>query len=260
MHRADNLSWMETLGDRVRAEREARGWSQAELAKRVVRAGFKSMSQPGIRKIESGDTKVPDCRNELAAALGVSLRWLQEGKGDKHAGVSSPALPPHSPVLFFQSTLPEMDPRPPESAPPRVETTAAPPLPGRPDIPVWASAEAGANGAMVLINEPIDWIRRSEKMQGVRSPFAFYVIGSSMSPAIEHGEQVVINPSRLPTVGKDHVFLQTQEDGTILALVKRLVRNGATAWRVRQFNPERELELPKTTWSKAYMISEKRVD
>jgi len=91
------------------------------------------------------------------------------------------------------------------------------------------------------------------------SPFAFYVIGTSMSPAIEHGDQVVVNPSLLPQAGKDHVFLQTQEDGTILALVKRLLKVGATSWRVRQFNPAKDFELPKTKWSKALMISEKRV-
>src|ERR1700748_3748324 len=32
----------------------------------------------------------------------------------------------------------------------------------RPDVPVWASAEAGNDGAMVLVNDPIDYIRRSE--------------------------------------------------------------------------------------------------
>ena len=129
----------------------------------------------------------------------------------------------------------------------------------RAEVPVWASAEAGSDGAMVLVSEPIDYIRRSERMQGVRNPFAFYVIGSSMSPAIEHGDQVVVNPSLLPSVGKDHVFLQTQEDGTILALVKRLLRVGATAWKVRQFNPPKDFDLPKAKWSKALMISEKRV-
>ena len=129
----------------------------------------------------------------------------------------------------------------------------------RAEVPVWASAEAGSDGAMVLVSEPIDYIRRSERMQGVRNPFAFYVIGSSMSPAIEHGDQVVVNPSLLPSVGKDHVFLQTQEDGTILALVKRLLRVGATSWKVRQFNPPKDFDLPKSKWAKALMISEKRV-
>ena len=32
---------------------------------------------------------------------------------------------------------------------------------------------------------------------------------------IERGDQVVVNPSLLPATGKDHVFLQTREDGTM---------------------------------------------
>jgi phage repressor protein C with HTH and peptisase S24 domain len=80
-----------------------------------------------------------------------------------------------------------------------------------------------------------------------------------MNPAIEHGDQVIVNPSLLPTPGKDHVFLQTEEDGTILALVKRLLRVGATSWKVRQYNPEKDFELPKAKWAKALMITEKRM-
>src|SRR5207253_4493927 len=53
------------------------------------------------------------------------------------------------------------------------------PPPGEATVPVWASAEAGSDGAMVLVNDPIDYIRRSERMQGVKNPFAFYVIGAS---------------------------------------------------------------------------------
>lgn len=155
---------------------------------------------------------------------------------------------------------PTVAPEPePERPLPQTNMTPAPTPPGRPDVPVWASAEAGSDGAMVLVNEPIDWIHRSERMRGVQKPFAFYVIGSSMSPSIEHGDQVVVNPSLLPTVGKDHVFLQTQEDGTILALVKRLLRIGSTAWKVRQFNPPKDYDLPKSKWSKAHVVSEKKV-
>jgi phage repressor protein C with HTH and peptisase S24 domain len=83
MHRPFSLSTVQRLGDRVKAEREALGWSQAELGRRVVRAGYPSMSQVGIQKIESGDTKQPKCMTELAIALGLSANWLKTGRGDK---------------------------------------------------------------------------------------------------------------------------------------------------------------------------------
>lgn len=130
---------------------------------------------------------------------------------------------------------------------------------GRPDIPVWASAEAGTEGAMVLTAEPIDYIRRSERMLGVRNPFAFYVIGTSMSPAVEHGDQVVIHPAMPVQPGRDCVFIQEGADGQMLALVKRLLRSTADHWRVRQFNPPKDFDLPKKKWTKALMVTEKRV-
>ncbi|MFI5001060.1 MAG: S24 family peptidase [Reyranellales bacterium] len=129
---------------------------------------------------------------------------------------------------------------------------------GKPDVPVWASAEAGREGAMVLVSDPIDYIRRSERMQGVRNPFAFYVIGSSMSPAIEHGDQVVVNPAVPVRTGADCVFVHDDGGGNMLALVKRLLRTSADNWRVRQFNPPKDFDLPKKKWTKALVITEKR--
>ena len=216
---------MTELGDTLRAAREARGMTQVALA------AYFGISKSAVNQWESGKN-IPDQRKIAALAEKLEL---------------DPAL------LVRLAGIPV-----PGSAPAAVMSPVPIP-PGRPDIPVWASAEAGSDGAMVLVNDPIDWIRRSERMQGVKSPFAFYVIGSSMSPAIEHGDQVVVNPSLLPASGKDHVFLQTQEDGTMLALVKRLLRAGANAWKVRQFNPPKDFDLSKAKWGKALMITEKRV-
>ena len=216
---------MTELGDTLRAAREARGMTQVALA------AYFGISKSAVNQWESGKN-IPDQRKIAALAEKLEL---------------DPAL------LVRLAGIPV------PGAAPSAVMSPVPIPPGRPDIPVWASAEAGSDGAMVLVNDPIDWIRRSERMNGVKGPFAFFVIGESMSPAIEHGDQVVVNPSLLPTAGKDHVFLQTQEDGTILALVKRLLRAGATSWKVRQFNPPKDFDLPKAKWAKALMITEKRM-
>jgi len=216
---------MTELGDTLRAAREARGMTQVALA------AYFGISKSAVNQWESGKN-IPDQRKIAALAEKLEL---------------DPAL------LVRLAGIPV------PGAAPAAVMSPVPIPPGRPDIPVWASAEAGSDGAMVLVNDPIDWIRRSERMQGVKAPFAFYVIGTSMSPAIEHGDQVIVNPSLLPTPGKDHVFLHTEDDGTILALVKRLLRVNATSWKVRQYNPEKDFELPKAKWAKALMITEKRV-
>jgi phage repressor protein C with HTH and peptisase S24 domain len=129
---------------------------------------------------------------------------------------------------------------------------------GRPDIPVWAAAQAGDEGALILVPDPVDYIFRSERMRGVRNPFAFQIVGGSMSPALEHGDQVVINPALLIRPGVDCVFVQQQKDGTFLALVKRLLRQSADTWHVRQFDPKKDFELSKKKWPRAHVVAEIR--
>lgn len=113
MHRTVTLPPMDTLGDRVKAEREVREWTQAELARRVVRAGYKSMSQVGIQKIEAKGHSEPKCVVQLAQALGLNVRWLQTGKGEKHVSrmqkTDHPETRPSRPVAAGQVSISELD-------------------------------------------------------------------------------------------------------------------------------------------------------
>jgi len=70
----------------------------------------------------------------------------------------------------------------------------------------------------------------------------------------------VINPSLPPMAGRDHVFIQDLPDGTMKAMVKRLIRSTERSWRVRQFNELKDFDLLRTIWTKAYRITEKRED
>jgi phage repressor protein C with HTH and peptisase S24 domain len=124
------------------------------------------------------------------------------------------------------------------------------------DLPVWASAEAGVDGAMILSDAPIDHIARRGQ---TAAAFAFYAIGDSMSPAYEQGDQLVVDPALPIRAGDDCVFIHNNDDGTMLALVKRIVRVHPDRWRVRQFEPARDFDLPRKTWTRAYRITERRL-
>lgn len=73
-----------TFGDRVTGAREAAGFGQAELAKRLgvkvktIRAWENDQSEPRANKL-----------GKLAGILGVSMMWLLTGKGQ---GVESPEV------------------------------------------------------------------------------------------------------------------------------------------------------------------------
>jgi transcriptional regulator with XRE-family HTH domain len=71
---------MKTLGDRIREERENKGWSQTELGKRV------GVGKSSVSQWENGTTKKMDGLNMVLAAkaLGLSADWLATGKGNKY--------------------------------------------------------------------------------------------------------------------------------------------------------------------------------
>src|SRR5882757_7288573 len=112
-HRSSDTIRMSELGDTIRAAREVQRLSQVQLA------AYFGISKSAVNQWESGKN-IPDQRKiaalaeklELDPALLVRLAGLPAGGGE-----------------------------------PRVAMSPVPIPPGRPDIPVWASAEAGSDGA-----------------------------------------------------------------------------------------------------------------
>lgn len=68
------------MDERIKKARQALGWSQGELARRMY------VSQPSVADWESG-RKAPHTKNlvRLAVLLGVSLEWLTTGRGKMQA-------------------------------------------------------------------------------------------------------------------------------------------------------------------------------
>lgn len=75
-----------TLADRIRASREAKGWTQADLA------GIAGMSQSTISNFEMKLRKRPMMLHELAFALGKNPEWLLSGKGPEDNGAPPVAI------------------------------------------------------------------------------------------------------------------------------------------------------------------------
>ena len=149
-------------------------------------------------------------------------------------------------------------------SPDDLRSTAPPPQPGefranalrageRTDLPVYASAEGGG-GAIIITSDPIDFVRRPEPLLSVRDGYGCYVIGDSMSPAYEQGDLLLVHPGRPVRAGDDCVFVRDTGDGSLHALVKRLLRITPEKWRVRQFNPAKDFDLDRSQWQKAQLI------
>lgn len=73
------------LGQRVKTERERKGWSQAFLAERA------GMQQETISAIERRDSKRSEYTQRLAEALGVPVEYLLTGE---HPELGTGVTPP----------------------------------------------------------------------------------------------------------------------------------------------------------------------
>jgi transcriptional regulator with XRE-family HTH domain len=69
------------FGDRVKEAREAKGWSQSDLAEKA------GVSRQAIFSVENGETKTmrPENLFRAADALEVKARWLATGQGPRAA-------------------------------------------------------------------------------------------------------------------------------------------------------------------------------
>ncbi|WP_422001717.1 XRE family transcriptional regulator [Reyranella sp.] len=234
---------MSTLGERVKGEREAHGWSQAELARRVTRVGY-PITQGGIAQIERRGETAPKSIVQLAQALGVSVTWLQSNRGDKRP---PEGFGEESPEFAFA----EVSSRRGGAAGGAAAAAASGP---RPPLEVFSSAQGGSEGAMVLSSEPVAWIPRDAQLAGVREAYGCFVSGDSMEPAYERGNLLLVNPSASVSPGDDAVFLKEDKDGTRYVLIKRLVRVNEQSWTVKQYNPPKTYTLPRKEWGKAHLV------
>lgn len=69
--------WVETIGDRVRAEREAQKLSRPVLARAV------GIAPTTLSDLELGLSKSTTALHKIAARLGVRVEWLETGKSPK---------------------------------------------------------------------------------------------------------------------------------------------------------------------------------
>jgi len=80
---------IETLGQRVKAERLAHNLTQAEVCEKI------ELSQPSLSAIEAGDvTQLKGITLlKLSACLGVSPQWMETGEGSKEPAITGSLIP-----------------------------------------------------------------------------------------------------------------------------------------------------------------------
>jgi SOS-response transcriptional repressor LexA len=179
-------------------------------------------------------------REALSALLGVPQNELRG---------TSPALPKKD-YIKSGGLVAEMQPdiKLSESGDVRMDKhLLTPPLLGDRDLPVFGTAQGGA-GALIVTDMAVDYVVRPAPLLRVRDGYGMIVAGDSMSPKIENGDTVLVNPHLPPRNGDTCIFRCHQEDGTVLAIVKKLRRSTDDTWYVSQHNPPKDFTLKRSEW------------
>lgn len=214
-----------SLGERVTYLRKRLGLSQSALADAV------GMSQQGIAMLERNQSQRPRMLPELASALRTTDKWLLDGG----------PLPP-------DGGQPQQPNRPLGTG-----FTPPPSFFHEHDLPVFGAVEGGP-GEMVVSTDPVNFVPRPWFLRTVREGYAVIVTGESMSPVLEPGDMVLVNPKLPPVPHKQAIFIEGEDQGDFIATVKRFLRATPTDWIVQQFNPPLEFNLPKSRYRRALRI------
>lgn len=205
---------MTNLGERIRKERESRGWDQAELAKRL------GIGQPAVSSIESGRTKAPRQWREIADMLEIPHEEFRK--------------------LMIESTQKDVQ----QKANNQVAAVQqAHPMNNR-NVPVYGRANGGDDGMYLFNGDVIGWEARPPQLDGVADAYATYVDGESMYPRYKPGETVWLHPHK-PAGRGDDVVVQLKPNDEYDAprgFIKEYVRRTPTKLIVMQYNPQMELE------------------
>lgn len=98
---------MKRPGQRIKDERQAKGWSQQYLADEISRIKKEKITRAAVAQWENGDSKTQKPENLFAAAeaLGVSAKWVLDGTGDKYQSASPVHHVAAAPVSNYSANL-----------------------------------------------------------------------------------------------------------------------------------------------------------
>lgn len=206
------------VGTVIRAAREAKGWSQADLARAT------GIKQQSIDAVEKGATRRSKFLPEIVAELGID----PEAVGlPKETPTSADGWAPNSQIL----------------------------QPGR-DFPIYASVEGGS-GEIIRSTDPVDWYPRPAPVAHVRDAYGLYVVGESMAPEFDPGDIALVNPILPAMPGKPCIFY-SERQGEARATIKRFLRATSGQWHVFQHNPPhgmtKEFTLSRKEWGICHRV------
>lgn len=208
----------------IRDLREKLDITQSQLAEMV------GTSQPQIKRLETGERKLTkEWAEKIGPKLNVTAEILMFGWPEDSAPhlVETPAVYDDSPFELPNAKIRGK-------------------LIGESNrIPVYGQAVGGVDGEFIMNGIALYEVMTPPSLSQSSGAYAVTVSGDSMAPRYEDGEVCFVDPKRRVKKG-DYVIAQIriEEEGPILAFVKKFIRHNALELVLEQFNPAKELRFP----------------
>lgn len=115
----------------------------------------------------------------------------------------------------------------------------------------WDGCGAAVEITEVRPRELIEQLPRPRSLAGDLEAFALTIVGNSMWPRFRSGSHVAVSPKAPVTMGDDvlarlHASPGAGHEEIERALIMQLVKRTATSFVLRQFNPDRTIEVEAT--------------
>lgn len=241
---------MSTAAERLKwARREAGYASAADFARR------NGLTEVTYRAHENGLRGLSErtARRYAAALRGANWVWLLTGTGQPFDAPEPVDADSSATPAATTAPAPATTEIPPGAEP---QLVAVPPLSQLPrDVEVLGVAVGGDDGVFAFNGSIADYVRRPPGIAAADQIFGLYVVGDSMAPRYEDGDLIYVHKGRRPAVGHDVVVELHGRDGQPgQCFVKRLLRRTGERVVLRQFNPNREIEIPTAEVRQIYKI------
>jgi len=118
------------------------------------------------------------------------------------------------------------------------------------DLPVLGRAQGGKDGNIIMEDNAIDWTFRPADLQGVKDAFAVYVTGDSMVPKYKNQDLAYVHPTKPPRKGR-FVLVETADH---TGFIKQFVKWDGQELVLKQYNPAREIRLPREQVSRLLLV------
>lgn len=221
--------------DRLKQARAAAGY---ETPSDAARAHPRDINVNTLISNENGNRDISrKAAEKYARIFGVTAGWLLYGEDV----TTITAQPPIS------GGIPEVE-QPNAGAPKKI-------VAGLSKIPVYGQAVGGVDGEFVMNGSLLYEVLAPPNLSETSGAYAVVVSGDSMSPRYEDGETVFVDPKRRPKRG-DYVIAQVkiEENGALLAYVKKFERRNAEELVLSQFNPPKELRFQSRNVETVHVI------